>query len=310
MTMHRFDKRSILMWVTVVAVTGACAHGTPPGTPSASPIDAVAVLPFVPTKVPGAQPDISLVPVMAEVDGHRGVFSLDLGSPWTWVCKDFMQPKAGDGIDTTVDDGVLVHGQLRIGPLLDPFEDTTLRYMVARPVRNAVSHPVNVEISSDAMEDYRYAGGPVAGNIGLSALEPFETIADYVHRQVVLIRLDAAGHRLAEVPAYTPAWSAPLVDVRQGSVVNHYWGVRVRLNGVTTTWIIDTGTQENMVNTDSLHLPDGQTDTDSLFIADRHFHATVLKLKDLPATLLGSDFLSSLGKVGFNHHTHQFLVYR
>ena len=30
----------------------------------------------------------------------------------------------------------------------------------------------------------------------------FETILDYVHQRVVLIRLDSTGHRLAAVPAY------------------------------------------------------------------------------------------------------------
>ena len=125
------------------------------------------------------------------------------------------------------------------------------------------------------------------GNIGLSALAPFgDDFIDYTHRRVVLIRLDTAGHRLAPVPAYTPRWSAPLVDMAGG-----VWGLAVRTDGTLDTLNasadtvirqLDTGAPSNMIQ--------------------------ARKYNDLKWEL-GYPFLSQLGVIGINQRTHQVYLY-
>ena len=120
---------------------------------------------------------------------------------------------------------------------------------------------------------------PRLGNIGPAVYEQFETIIDYTHQRVVLIRLDPAGHRLINVPAYTPKWTAPLV---------------VELAEAGTNLKLAVG-------------PDNTLDT--LTTANN----TQVKLLDTgtPASqgdILGYDFLSHLGVFGLNQRTHQFIL--
>ena len=138
--------------------------------------------------------------IMAEVDGHRGVFMLDTGTPTFNLNRTVLQPSPMGGIDTvtdanrlpdhvgsTVDTWGQVHIQdVRIGTLdvINVVEPTT-------PASDP--HHVNAFLNH-IWNNYEWDGTPPRlGNIGLSVLEPFETIVDYKRQRVVLIRLDPHG---------------------------------------------------------------------------------------------------------------------
>jgi hypothetical protein len=132
---------------------------------------------------------------------------------------------------------------------------------------------------------------PILGNIGTSVLEPFETIIDYTHRRVILIRLDKAGHRLAKVPAYTPRWTAPLIDVGDDGTMRwvsgpQWWGTMVQ-PGSGLDYTLDT---LNVANNTLLRAIDTGGESNG-------------------GDFVGYPFLSRLGVVGFNHRTHQFILY-
>jgi hypothetical protein len=130
--------------------------------------------------------------------------------------------------------------------------------------------------------NFSWVFAPRLGNIGLNVLGQFETIIDYTHKRVVLIKLDSAGNRLAKVPAYTPQWTAPLIDVPLANDARQWWGVHVKPD-----FTLDTANTANN---------------------------TLLKVMDTGAPtngkLLGYPFLSQFGVVGFNHRTHQFILYK
>ena len=213
---------------------------------------------------------------------------MNLGDPDVDLNRTFLQPSPIGGVDTiptndykriqetdTVRDKGVAHVTLRIGTLLDNFDTSTMRTPTPHRFNAGLNHKFN---------NYSWVFAPRLGDIGLAALEPFETIIDYPHRLVVLIRLDSAGRRLAQVPAYTPQWSTPLIDIALDP--RHLeskcrWGIAVRRN-----YTLDTvDTRQNTVT----HV----LDTSSPF--------------DGP--LLGYPFLSHLGVVGFNHRTRQFILY-
>ena len=187
--------------------------------------------------------------VPAEIDGHRGTFLLDTGAPFIALNSQYLH--AGpQGIDTVPavpavtppreGVNVTVH-TLRVGTLLEHLDSTDVG--PPEPV-----NPTNATIMTDSrMQQF---GRPVLGWLGLPALAPFQTIIDYVHQRLVLIRLDAAGHPLAAVPAYTPATTLSLVPVMDwGEGKGRWWGVRVQ--GIlandsdtlseNTEWLLDTG---------------------------------------------------------------------
>jgi hypothetical protein len=123
-------------------------------------------------------------------------------------------------------------------------------------------------------------------------LEPFETIVDYTHRCLVLIRLDKAGHRLVKVPSYTPKWTAPLIDVGNDGTKEwesgmQWWGVHVK-SDMNVRYTLDLKRTTN--NTELRAIDTGAPDNGD--------------------DLVGYPFLSRLGVVGFNHRTHQFILYR
>ena len=175
--------------------------------------------------------------IMAEVDGHRGLFMLDTGSPIFSLNRTFLQPSPTGGIDTvtaahrvpdhvgySADGWDRVHiKDVRIGTLSINVIEPTTPASDPRHANAFLNHIWN---------NYVFEQTPRLGNIGLSVLEPFETIIDYPHQRVVLIRLDSTGHRLAKVPEYTPKWITPLID-KNSSGVNHglppliYWGIAV-----------------------------------------------------------------------------------
>jgi hypothetical protein len=169
-----------------------------------------------------------------------------------------------------------VHVRLRIGTLrVDDFDD---------PPIHTPSHPhVNATLNH-YFGNYSWVFAPRLGNIGLCVLEQFETIIDYTHQRLILIRVDTAGHRLAAVPAYTPRWSAPLIDVPIDAGyygVQQFWGVAVGTDDKLDTVNARNNTVTRMMDT-------GAPDDDQM---------------------LGYPFLSHFGVVGFNHRTHQFILY-
>ena len=109
-------------------------------------------------------------------------------------------------------------------------------------------------------------GRPVLGWLGLPALEPFETIIDYTHQRLVFIRLDQAGHRLAQVPAYTSVTTLPLIPIKNFGI----WGLLARVEDtVTESLFIDTGAPNNTMDYTSAaaaHLK--ATNSDSLWTLD------------------------------------------
>ena len=156
---------------------------------------------------------------------------------------------------------------------------------------------------------------PRLGNIGTAALEPFETIIDYTHQRLILIRLDAAGHRLAKVPAYTPAQTVPLATYDK-----YWWGVQGVLGDVTDSLEIDTGNPGNsMLETTrrqvAAHLVPaaagamGNVTLDHLKVGSRTFDAVSFTIGNDDSDVFSFGFLSRLGVVGFNFRTRQLILY-
>jgi hypothetical protein len=290
--------------------------------------DLVTVVPFVETGAPLTAGEATRVPIIAEVDGWRGLFLLDTGNPYVDLNRAFLRPKPGGGVDTVRDTDTTdrhrlpdwegmdsVHVVLRIGTLLDtlaPLPDGPN----PRRLNAFVDHIMKV------IPDFE----PRLGMLGLAALEPFETIIDYRRRRVVLIRLDAAGHRLVDVPAYTPVWSAPLIDIPRASYRMRYtrgtapwWGVRAVMNGVADSLLFDTGSPTNPISQRLQEKLVSKGRVDSLVIAGRTFGLGLWGEFEVGGTgpgavempnMLGYPFLSNLEVVGFNHRAHQFLLYQ
>lgn len=252
--------------------------------------DLVTVIPFV-WKANETYQEQTKVIIPGELNGRRGNFVVDLGDPDVDLNRTFLRPTPTGEIDTVlvtdtgdshhlpawdgVDSG---HAMLCLGTLKVDFVDPT--------PSNPAPHRLNAFLDHQWGNFVTFA--PRLGNIGLSALEQFETIIDYTHRRLVLIRLDNAGHRLVDVPAYTPKWSVPLIDIPlQDYPGKYWWGLAVRsdntldtLNPIKNTKpeVIDTGAPGNWESHDP--------------------------------PLLGYPFLRQFGVVGFNHRTHQFILYR
>ena len=264
--------------------------------------DVVTVVPFY-TKEHATAEEKNLVAIPATVDGWHGIFLLDTGAPSFYLNRTFLQPSPTGGVDTVTDTTRLpdhadetnprtwetVHVTMRIGTLQADFAEPTLPASTPRHPNAFLNHH---------WANFTWFFAPVLGNLSLSVLEPFETIVDYTHRQVVFIRLDPAGHRLAEVPAYTPRWSTSLFDITKDMVahrdVNHEvmfgssLGTRIGLGiAVRPDDTLDTRTAAN--NTKWMMLDTGA------------FGSTWL--------ILGYPFLRSLGAIGFNQRTHQFILY-
>ena len=100
---------------------------------------------------------------------------------------------------------------------------------------------------------------------------PVETIIDSAHQRLILIRLDAAGHRLAAVPAFTPRATERLIPNYDGD--GDGWGIVSK--GQDHALFIDTG-------------------------------ATYDDADDL----IGPIDLMRRGVVGFNFRTRQFIHYQ
>ncbi len=257
----------------------------------------VTVIPF---ELTGNEPERTKVLIPADIGGHRGMFILDTGDPRVDVNRDYVKSSPTGGLDTVAAGEPVPQGEehvrvpMRIGTLQLP-------------------HPI------DAVVDHVFNGfnmrSPRLGNIGLSALEPFETIIDYAHQRLVLIRLDSAGHRLATVPAYPPTTMVPLVPYAK-----LWWGVKGLLSGVEDSLLIDTGnpwntlleTTRQQVATHLTQTTPGTTENvklDHLGLAGGVFDDVLFVVGNDDSDVLGFGFLSRLGTVGFNFRTHHLILY-
>ena len=280
----------------------------------------VTVIPF------SSRSDDGDVVIPVDVDGYQGLWLLDTGNPGFILNAAVLQPTAQGGVDTIRSPGLARGDQTASQVYIDHVRLGTLSltHVTAPPYPGlpAPLRPVNALLAH-----FGFDPGYMLGNIGLAVLEPFETIIDYPRRRVVLIRLDAAGRRLVQVPAYTPVWAAPLIDMGERSNPIqpepwHWWGVQAQLGGVISSWLIDTETSKMSFITEAAYpdqarrLPRGQVVPlpEPLVIAGRRFTLDSVKNYTGPdganSNLLGAPFLHHLGVVGFNHRAHQFILYR
>jgi hypothetical protein len=254
-----------------------------PGVPNLP--DVVTVVPFY-WRENEDDAEKTKVVIQAEVDGRHGIFIVDLGSPTLILNRTFLQPSATGGVDTVTDANRIpyhaknaapktwdkVHATMRIGTLLVKFDDPVMK------------KPYNAYLGNMWGNFEKFA--PRLGNIGPSVLEQFETIVDYTHRRLVLIRLDSAGHRLAIVPAYTPRRTVTFSDIDLSELAGvdfgMFWGMPVRPDGILDTLDASKNTLFSFIDTGS---PDNEDN------------------------MLGYPFLRQFGVIGFNHRTHQVMLY-
>jgi hypothetical protein len=304
LTLSTRSRRHVPLVSILTLITSACtsaattrvahspARAQVPGIPNQP--DLVTVIPFY-EKANENETEKTRVVFLAEVDGHRGMFVLDLGAPPLYLNRTFLRPGATDGVDTVLETDTTdthrrpdwdgkdrAHVTLRLGTLIDTFVEPTIHGPNPRQINAFLDH---------SWDNFGGDFAPRLGHISLSALEPFETIIDYTHRRVVLIRLDKAGHRLTQVPAYTPKWSAPLIDVGSDGRVkwvsgSQWWGMMVRPDSILD-YTLDTLNAAN--NTLLRAIDTGYPTNDD--------------------DVLGYPFLSRLGVFGVNHRTHQFILY-
>ena len=250
---------------------------TVPGVPNKP--DLVTVVPFYEKPNETANEKTKVI-IPAWVDSVFGLFVVDLGAPRLNMNRTFLQPSPKGGVDTVTeahkipDDGSTapVHVKVRIGTLTTTPIDPIV----------ASSDPKQPNAFLDHMwGNFAWVFAPRLGNLGLSVLEPFETIVDYTHKRLILIRLDSAGHRMVDVPAYKPKWTAPLIDMPMAGDARKWWGIKVKPD-----MTLDTANTAN--NTQTMAMDTGAGEN---------------------GELLGYPFLSQFGVVGFNHRTHQFILY-
>lgn len=281
-----------------------------PGVPPRPEL--VTVVPFVHNQ---ESQGTGFVMVEGEVDGHRGVLILDTGAPFFELNSAFVQRSPAGGIDTVrggsptatvgtqLSNGVsaTVH-TFRVGTITIPID--SIGVGATSPM------PSNTQIVA--------AGFPILGNMGLNAMEPFETIVDYVHQRVVFIRLDKTGRRLLDVPAYAPMGSVRLRPYSLGpewGIFTHSSHPKNDLDAMIHVLLVDTGTSgKDVVDPDEEQMADqlkqaiaaGHSPTD--IDLERGKQKSVFDSQMFPV-ILGSPFLTHLGVVGWNLRTHQLILY-
>ena len=292
----------------------------PDSIPATAP--AVPVLPDLVTVVP-FQLDHGFILVPAEIDGRRGTFHFDTGAQLITLRSKYIRAHRHGGLDTVVagndaddsddsDTFITVH-TLHIG--------TLRQHLDSIDVGPPTPRSSNARISNWNFLDFveTVHNGPILGNLGLNAMEPFETIIDYTHQRLILIRLDASGHRLAAVPAYTPAATVPLVAIIKRP--HSYWGVQAHMGDSLVTLIVDTGGRNKLDKQMTQYLGTRVVPTnesldetplgtlDHLVLGGRSYDTLSFKI-NFEDTGLGFDFLNRLGVVGFNFRTHQLILYK
>ena len=289
------EANSALLSGGAAPITPAAAGASLAGIPN-RPND-VTVIPFY-TKPNETDLEKTKAVIEAEIDGHRGVFIFDLGAGTAVLNRTVLQPSAAGGVDTVTDANRIpdntprsdyinsaeqerqldhVHVTVRLGTLVSNYDDPALTTFL----QEKDPHRYNAELGH-LWGNFGWVFGPRLGNLGPAVFQPFETIVDYTHRRIVLIRLDSAGRRVVDVPAYPQRAQMPLATVPMGA---GFVGLHLAVgpcNSLDTSdparnlWIkmLDTGAPENEGN------------------------------------ILGYPFLSHLGVFGVNQRTHQFILYR
>ena len=276
------------------ATTTAPVHELVAGVPNRP--DLVTVVPFF-SKPDETDLEKTKAVIQAEIDGRRGVFIFDLGDEPMMLNRTYLQPNTAGGVDTVTDANRTqdstprtdymnqnnfsqfdkAHVTVRIGTLVSHFEDTDLTAALSEP--NA--HRYNVMLGH-LWGNFGWVFGPRLGNIGPSAIEPFEAIVDYTNKRVILIKLDSAGHRMVDVPAYTPRWTESLLNVPMGLQGLHALGIKVTSDNGLDTLNATNNTETKVIDTGA---PQDANE------------------------ILGFPFLSQFGTFGINQRTHQFILY-
>ena len=259
--------------------------------------NAVTVIPFY-TKPDETDLEKTKAVIEAEIDGHRGVFIFDLGAGTAVLNRTVLQPNAKGGVDTVTDANRMpdntprsdyinsedqarqldhVHVTVRLGTLVSHYDDPALTAFM----HEQDPHRYNAELGH-LWGNFGWVFGPRLGNLGPAVFQPFETIVDYTHRRIVLIRLDAAGRRVVDVPAYPQRAQMPLASVPMGA-------------GFV-----------------GLHLAVGPCDSLDTSAPAQNLWIKMLDTgaPDNKGNLLGYPFLSQFGVFGVNQRTHQFILYR
>jgi hypothetical protein len=259
-----------------------------------------------------------LVLVPATVNGRSGTWLFDTGSPRIELNGQYWRTTA-TGVDTnigpvaqsspgwmgSVADHPSVVRTLQIGTLTVS-ADTTPGHLLseladARRLR-ALEHEVHQ---------------PMLGILGVPAWRAFESIIDYQHHRLILIRLDTAGHRRAVVPHLTRIDSFSLIHTPDAE---HY-GVRTMVGDSVMDFLLDTGAERNVIGgvaqarLQPYLVPAGH---DSLLDRPQvrlshvrlgsHDYAMLVDCQP-GADILGFPFLFQLGMIGFNFHTMQLWIY-
>lgn len=284
---------------------------------------------FSSVRVPSARSEIvTLVPfelvggtilVHATIDGWSGEYVLDTGAPVVALNCLVVHPAGApqscghpssnnSGTDQDyVQIGFQLH-TMRVGTLtlaIDSVNDDIVRKHYKR---NGIlsNHPGLAAVQ-------QATGRPITGVLGLNVLAPFETIIDYSQQRLVLIRLDAAGHRLAPVPAYTPRETIPLIELKTG----HY-ALQGNVDGASAVFLIDTGAWEFLSDTCAKRMGqqhvmkrDDGWFVDRISVGGRSIDSLWFEpLGNNRYNIVGPLFLRRLsGTVGFNLRTRQLVLY-
>lgn len=271
--------------------------------------------------------------VQAAVEGHHGTFILDTGTPGIALNRRYLH--LADSVGSTT------HGMCQLDTLRpgdSPNAEET--WLTVHTIQlGALTLPLDSNAAGPPSPwpfnailcrcgwltmDPNPTRPPVLGNLGLNVMEPFETIIDYAHQQLILIRLDAAGQRLAAVPSYTPAERIPLFPTRDpgADTTARWWGAVVRLGGILDTATLDTGSPLDNIGSTLIgqigqHMqedpkPGARTDAmllDTVVLASHTFTTVSSEMEPRVGDILGYEVLRRLGVFGLNYRTRELILY-
>ncbi|HXC24889.1 MAG TPA: hypothetical protein VNU46_03165 [Gemmatimonadaceae bacterium] len=275
------------------------------------------ILPF--QHVPGGAIEAGGIYVQAALNGRHGTLNLDTGAWLMQLGSNHWTRHPDSTLDTlrdaraadpdTSQDGAARVETIQFGTLpphhLDLTDVQTVNgfYGGENPLRE------NVNVNFGEWDPHMAGGKAVLGDLGLVDLVPYETIIDYQHQRLILIRLDTTGRRLAPVPTFTVVDSVPLQPP-------FCWlHIKVRVGDVEKNLVLDTGTPiSNVLDTRGGFSPT----LDTLRIGTRVFPAVSFSLdggvhpqieRYNISGILGGPSLRQIGVFGINLRTHYLLFY-
>ena len=335
-----------LLWIGYVQVAGAQGAAIKQrdfrslGTVAPAKLADLALLDAHPLRIPAPVVQVpftvsnGLIFVQAAIDGHRGRYLLDTGSPLIVLNNAYLRlnpdtyPDPLKTLDTLREGDSRTRHQtfwtvhtFQIGAVRQALDSLDIG-----PPTPAPGHGNVVLGWGDYLPDQ------VLGTIGLNALAPFETIVDYTHQRLTLIPLDAAGRRLSPVPAYRAMRTIPLCPYHMHAdnptdTAAHWWGVVARLGSIMDTVMIDTGSQDNILGQETeyqlgVHVrPTSPSPTtlgtpvllDTMVLAGQTLAGMPFSTRvsgQESSDILGYSFLRRFGVVGFNFRTRQLILYK